>query len=124
MSAVAHINQYKTGRFYSDEFRGDFSWNMYAKRYTCDSRYWVLPPDGRRVQLAHKRDFRRPNKAPAVLHRDRLPAFHAHLCESLGPGKPRLASVRCSLNEGPKIALVEEDVDLCTAPDHGVRRWP
>ena len=27
MSAVAHIDQYKTGRFYSDEFRGDFSWN-------------------------------------------------------------------------------------------------
>ena len=29
MSAVAHIDQYKTGRFYSDEFRGDFSWNGY-----------------------------------------------------------------------------------------------
>lgn len=29
MSAVAHIDQYKTGLFYSDEFRGDFSWNGY-----------------------------------------------------------------------------------------------
>ncbi len=27
MSAVAHIDEYKTGRFYSDEFRGDMSWN-------------------------------------------------------------------------------------------------
>ena len=29
MSAVAHIKQYKTGRFYTDEFRGDISWNGY-----------------------------------------------------------------------------------------------
>lgn len=27
MSAVAHIKEYKTGRFYTDEFRGDMSWN-------------------------------------------------------------------------------------------------
>ena len=29
MSAVAHIREYKTGRFYSDEFRGEMSWNGY-----------------------------------------------------------------------------------------------
>lgn len=29
MSAVAHINEYKTGKFYRDEFRGDISWNGY-----------------------------------------------------------------------------------------------
>lgn len=29
MSAVAHIKQYKTGLFYTDEFRGDNSWNGY-----------------------------------------------------------------------------------------------
>ncbi len=29
MSAVAHIKDYKTGKFYSDEFRGDISWNGY-----------------------------------------------------------------------------------------------
>jgi hypothetical protein len=29
LSAVAHINEYKTGRFYTDEFRGDMSWNGY-----------------------------------------------------------------------------------------------
>ena len=27
MSAVAHIDEYKTGRFFSDEFRGSLSWN-------------------------------------------------------------------------------------------------
>jgi len=29
LSAVAHISEYKTGRFYSDEYRGDMSWNGY-----------------------------------------------------------------------------------------------
>ena len=29
MSAVAHIDEYKTGRFYSDDYRGDMSWNGY-----------------------------------------------------------------------------------------------
>lgn len=31
MSAVAHIKQYKEGIFYSDEFRGDISWNGYER---------------------------------------------------------------------------------------------
>jgi ASPIC and UnbV/FG-GAP-like repeat len=29
LSAVAHINEYKTGKFYRDEFRGNISWNGY-----------------------------------------------------------------------------------------------
>lgn len=29
MSAVAHIKDYKTGKFFQDEFRGDISWNGY-----------------------------------------------------------------------------------------------
>lgn len=29
MSAVAHIDEYKTGKFYSNEFRGEMSWNGY-----------------------------------------------------------------------------------------------
>src|SRR5262245_52847477 len=32
MSAVAHIKRYKTGEFYTDEFRGDFSWNGYEHK--------------------------------------------------------------------------------------------
>lgn len=31
MSAVAHIKEYKTGKFYSDEFRGGLSWNGYER---------------------------------------------------------------------------------------------
>jgi enediyne biosynthesis protein E4 len=29
LSAVAHIDEFKTGRFYTDEFRGQSSWNGY-----------------------------------------------------------------------------------------------
>jgi len=29
VSAVAHIREYKTGRFFTEEFRGDLSWNGY-----------------------------------------------------------------------------------------------
>lgn len=29
MSAVAHIKEYKTGKFFRDDFRGDISWNGY-----------------------------------------------------------------------------------------------
>lgn len=32
MSAVAHIKDYKSGKFYRDEFRGDISWNGYEHK--------------------------------------------------------------------------------------------
>jgi ASPIC and UnbV/FG-GAP-like repeat len=31
LSAVAHIDEYKTGKFYTDEFRGGLSWNGYER---------------------------------------------------------------------------------------------
>jgi len=32
LSAVAHIKDYKSGKFYRDEFRGDISWNGYEHK--------------------------------------------------------------------------------------------
>jgi hypothetical protein len=32
LSAVAHIKEYKAGKFYQDEFRGDISWNGYEHK--------------------------------------------------------------------------------------------
>jgi len=32
LSAVAHIKDYKAGKFYQDEFRGDISWNGYEHK--------------------------------------------------------------------------------------------
>ncbi|MBT5874255.1 MAG: CRTAC1 family protein [Candidatus Latescibacteria bacterium] len=44
MSAVAHIKQYKTGLFYTDEFRGENSWNGYEHNVLL--RNEGLKPDG------------------------------------------------------------------------------
>jgi hypothetical protein len=43
LSAVAHIKDYKTGKFYRDEFRGDISWNGYEHNV-------LLRNDGRDAQ--------------------------------------------------------------------------
>ena len=47
MSAVAHIKQYKSGRFFTDEFRGEFSWNGYENnvllRKTLDRLFANAP---------------------------------------------------------------------------------
>jgi enediyne biosynthesis protein E4 len=41
LSAVAHIDQYKTGKFFKDEFRGDISWNGYEHNVLLRNE----PPD-------------------------------------------------------------------------------
>ena len=38
MSAVAHIDEYKTGVFYTDDFRGDLSWNGYEHNNLLKNR--------------------------------------------------------------------------------------
>src|SRR5262249_40836410 len=43
-SAVAHIKRYKTGEFYSDEFRGDRSWNGYEHKVLLRNN--GIDPDG------------------------------------------------------------------------------
>lgn len=44
MSAVAHIRQYKTGQFFSDEFRHSISWNGYENNVLL--RNQGCDPDG------------------------------------------------------------------------------
>lgn len=44
MSAVAHIKQYKSGRFFTDEFRGEMSWNGYENNVLLRSE--GMGPDG------------------------------------------------------------------------------
>ena len=112
--------------FFDDklETRGDFSWNMYSQRYQCLTVYSLTTPEGKTHPLNHKKAFRRSDRSQAVLHRDRLPAFHAWLCNEASRngalGSIR-ATVRCSVNIEPGIDLVEHDVDLCTAPNYGVK---
>lgn len=44
MSAVAHIRQYKTGKFFTDEYRGGISWNGYENNVLL--RNEGCDPDG------------------------------------------------------------------------------
>jgi len=106
------------------ETRGDFSWNMYSQRYQCLTVYSLTTPEGKTHPLNHKKAFRRSDRSQAVLHRDRLPAFHAWLCDEArrnGALGSIRATVRCSVNIEPGVDLVEHNVDLCTAPNYGVK---
>ena len=74
--------------------------------------------------MHHEKAFRRSDRSHAVLHRDRPPAFHAWLCEEArryGALGSIRATVRCAVNIERGVDLVEPDVDLCTAPDYGVK---
>lgn len=46
MSAVAHIDEYKTGLHYSDAFRGDMSWNGYEYNNLLRNEGCQSPGDG------------------------------------------------------------------------------
>ena len=112
--------------FFNDklETRGDFSWNMYSQRYQCQAVYSLTTPDGKTHPMHHEKAFRRSDRSQAVLHRDRLPAFHAWLCDEArrnGALGSIHATVRCSVNIERGMDLIEPDVDLCTAPNYGVK---
>ena len=106
------------------ETRGDFSWNMCSQRYQCQAVYSLTTPDGKTHPMHHKKAFRRSDRSHGVLHRDRLPAFHAWLCDEAhrnGALGSIYATVRCSVNIERGMDLIEPDVDLCTAPNYGVK---
>ena len=106
------------------ESRGNFSWNMYSRTYKCRVKYEMLMPNGERWPFDHKRFFRRSNKVMHNYHRDRLPRFHAWLCDRLereGPPGELLGSVSCRVNKGEPVVLVSDDTSICSATNHGVR---
>ena len=104
--------------------RGDFSWNMYSKRYSCRVDYDLVDEYGRTRRISHKDPFYpRKSRAMKVFHRDSLPWFHAHLCERVREsrfGGELYADVSCAINNGDYVRLVAEDTDICTAPNYGV----
>jgi len=107
-------------RFEND---GDFSWNMYTYIYTCRVQYRLDSPDGETRWPRHEDYFNRPERS-WFIHADSLPEFHRWLCDEFRR-KGELGTLRgyrnCIVNDGPEIALVDEMVDLCTAPNYGVR---
>ncbi len=97
---------------------------MYSQRYQCQAVYSLTTPEGKTYPLCHQKAFRRSDRSHAVLHRDRLPAFHAWLCDEAhrnGALGSIHATVRCSVNIERGMDLVEPEVDICTAPNYGVK---
>jgi len=96
---------------------------MYSKRYRCDVEYFVVQPGKEIRWIPHRALLNRAKQTGHIYNRDTLPRFHAWMCNEL---RQRLVNaslrgqVSCSLNNSPYVDLLDTDVDLCTAPNHGV----
>ena len=93
----------------AQETRGNFSWNMYSRVYSCRYKYEWVSRYGQRTPVNISRYFNRPKLATKIMHRDTLPAFHAWLNARLRVDDPQgslQARVRSSENEGPYQSLV------------------
>lgn len=106
------------------ETRGNFSWNMYSTRYSCWTQYRLDTPQGETRWLRLQDYFIRPEYFTRVSYRDVLPKFHRWLCDEFRR-KGELGTLRgysiCALNRGPRMELVDRKVNLCTAPNYGVK---
>lgn len=103
--------------------RGDFSWNMYAEYSVTSALYLLTPPNASATQLDPAQYFNRRSAVQKIFFPDRLPAFHAWLCERLrAEGRLGRLSAEISVQAPPqaprKLAL--PTMDLCTAPNYGV----
>jgi len=98
---------------------GDFGWTMYADLVRCGMAYVRVGPDGEDIEIDPRAFLNRASRIGRVLRRDRLPHFHAWLCEG---GGPIYADVTCAVVPAAPRALTDPDVDLCIAPDRGVLR--
>jgi len=106
------------------ETRGNFTWNMYSTRRACSTQYRLDTPAGETRWLRYEDYFNRPEYYARVLYSDVLPKFHHWLCDEFrrqGELKTLRGYAICSLNRGPDMELVDRTVDLCTAPNYGVK---
>ena len=106
------------------ETGGNFSWNMYSRRYGCRTQYRLDTPEGETRWLSHRDYFNQPAYYRRVFYTDVLPEYHRWLCDEFRR-QGELGSLRgyaiCPLKYGLKVSLIERGVDLCTAPNYGVR---
>lgn len=98
---------------------GDFGWTMYSDLVRCSMAYVRVGTDGNDRDIDPRELLNRASRIGRVLRRDRLPHFHAWLCEA---GRPVYADVTCAVVPAEPRPLTDPDVDLCTAPDRGVMR--
>ena len=105
------------------ETRGNFSWNMYSQRYTCEARYVLMTPTGRGLWIDHREYSRVPDQISTVFRADWLPIFNDWLCEELHQQDQlgeRRARVRCRHDFGPRVELVEPYREVCSISEQGV----
>jgi len=116
------------GCFYEKfETRGNYSWNMYSRSYICWSQYRLDTPEGETHWPVNDDHFNREASSKMAFHVEFLPEYNRWLCNKYR-NEGKLGSLRgyvnCSLNRGPLWELVDPSVDLCTAPNYGVRAQP
>ena len=117
LRALLRSNLYSSGGYHEE-----FSWNMYARESSYTFIYQRENHKGRSRPVASFGAFERTQRY-RVVHRDRLPVYHAWLCERLrerGRWGPVTAEVRLAPRFGPEQQLVQSGVDICTADNFGV----
>ena len=107
------------------EIRGNFSWNMYSIRYPCWIDYELVHSNQQRTTIDFESFFNNDSRAYLVFDRQALPKFNSYLCrEHSRPNRTAVifASATCRLNYEPAVEFIQQDVNMCTAPNYGVLR--
>lgn len=102
---------------------GEFTWNMFSQTYECATRYRLLDQSGAVTDLDLRPYFVLPSKVGRAMNRRDLPSLNRFLCaQTAAEGRPGriLAKVLCTRNKVETRSLVQENVDICTAPNNGV----
>ena len=100
-----------------------FSWDLYSHDFRCKANYELVAANGERGPIKIKALVNDDWFINRLFHRDTLPSFHKHLCEEKRrrriPGQV-YAIGQCKLDKDPQIHLIQEQTDICSAPNFGV----
>ena len=102
---------------------GEFTWNMFSQTYECLGRYRLIDQAGAETDLNLRQYFVIPAKVGRSMNREDLPVLHRFLCRQTAlEGRPGQihARVSCTWNKAETRSLVQENVDICTAPNNAV----
>ena len=103
--------------------QGRFSWNMYATVYQCRTAIELALSDGKREPVDDRKFLHVPERRIEFLNRADLPQYNKYLCDTIPRRSPPEAlhvSATCKLNNRQPIELIQQGVDICTAPNYGV----
>ena len=104
-------------------FDREFSWNMYSYDFVVGYDYRLLRADGGASEIDPTAALRMPGEFYRLVRPDRLPRFHAWLCENArrDPGVETIrARVWASAASAEAREFVRSGVDVCAAGNHGV----